>query len=110
MFKNSFSFYGRIRRTEYAYTLLIYLFVSPLLQIIAQSITNESISKYFDISAFIALTWFYLAQSAKRCYDMGKMPLYQFIPMYNLWMLFSDGEPYANQYGLDPKGREIGTY
>jgi uncharacterized membrane protein YhaH (DUF805 family) len=108
MFKNPFSFYGRIRRTEYAYTLLICLFASSFFQTIATS-ANEGISKISGIALFIALTWFYLAQAAKRCHDLGNMHLYLFIPLYYLWMLFSDGDTYTNQYGADPKGRETGT-
>jgi len=105
MFKRPFNFItGRIRRKEYWLSLPIYM---GLIMIAAM------ISKAFAISenGFLFLCipgWLFLwAQGSKRCHDRGNAGWYQFIPFYIFWMLFADGEPYDNDYGNDPKGRNI---
>jgi uncharacterized membrane protein YhaH (DUF805 family) len=99
MFKNPFSFNGRIRRTEFAISFMIYLVSYAF--ILAASEGNES-AKIF-LLAFIPLIWFLWAQAAKRCHDVGNSGFYQLVPFYVLWLLFQRGNPYDNQYGEDPK-------
>ncbi|KJD35747.1 membrane protein [Tamlana sedimentorum] len=102
MFKTSFSFDGRIRRTEYGLSYLIYLaiyFSSGLL--ISQLGDAGSIILLVIV---IPLLWFLFAQGAKRCHDRGNSGWYQLIPFYGLWMLFGDSEHGPNEYGPNPKG------
>lgn len=104
MFKNPFSFEGRIRRLEYGLGYLIYIILYvPLFFYI-----NQEGESFFTsvIIALIILTlfWFMLAQGAKRCHDRGNSGWWQIIPFYHLWMLFGDGEIGNNEYGPNPKG------
>lgn len=106
MFKNPFSFEGRIRRLEYGISYLIYIIVYvPLLIYINQPGEPVLIAV---IIALIILTlfWFMFAQGAKRCHDRGNSGWWQIIPFYHLWMLFGDGEIGPNNYGDNPKGLE----
>jgi uncharacterized membrane protein YhaH (DUF805 family) len=100
MFKAPFSFDGRIRRTEYGITYLIYVvaYVSIYIAIL-QNMAGGLLG-----FLFIPLIWIMLAQGAKRCHDLDRNGWYQIIPFYFLWLLFQDGEPGENQYGLNPKG------
>lgn len=96
MFQSPFSFEGRIRRTEYGLSFIIYLvgyFIS-LVMIQASA---------FFIILIVPLLWFLWAQGAKRCHDRGNSGWFQIIPFYFLWLLFAVGEPGLNAYGNDPK-------
>ena len=114
MFKNPFSFDGRIRRLEYGLSYLIYIIVILLLNLTMRSVKIESV---FSLLIIIPLLWLLLAQGAKRCHDIGNSGWYQLIPLYVFWMLFTDGESGNNKYGPNPKGigniddiDEIGNY
>lgn len=98
MFKNPFSFEGRIRRTEYGLSQIIYY----ILYVIFSAVTlYEDLSWWF---LFIPIIWFNLAQGAKRCHDMGNSGWFQLIPIYNpFFLIFKEGEPKSNQYGDNPK-------
>lgn len=101
MFKNPFSFEGRIRRLEYGLSTILYSIISVILSVISES--NESFF-WIVLLIYIPLIWFNVAQGAKRCHDRGNSGWYQIIPFYGLWMLFGDGEHGENQYGENPKG------
>jgi uncharacterized membrane protein YhaH (DUF805 family) len=107
MFKNPFSFEGRIRRTEYGISFIIYLFIYFIGLAIAGE--GEEVGGIIFLILIIPLFWFICAQSAKRCHDLGNSGWYQLIPFYGLWLLFSDGESGANQYGDNPKNAVTGT-
>ena len=96
MFKASFSFDGRIRRTEYGISFIIYLVAYFMLISLSKS------SSIFGL-AFIPLIWFLWAQGAKRCHDRGNPGWYQLIPFYVFWMLFAEGDVSENEYGNPPK-------
>jgi len=99
MFSAPFSFDGRIRRTEYGISFIIYLFSYAL---IAVSIAASESSSILFL-AFIPLLWFLWAQGAKRCHDRGNSGWYQIIPFYVFWMLFAEGDSTKNGYGNSPK-------
>lgn len=100
MFQSPFSFEGRIRRTEYGISVILYAVAAAIINAIA--ISSEMLILFV---AYIPLLWFNIAQGAKRCHDRGNSGWWQLIPFYALWMLFADGEPETNEYGDDPKGR-----
>ncbi|HRH59032.1 MAG TPA: TIR domain-containing protein [Chitinophagaceae bacterium] len=118
MFQNIFSFNGRIRRTEYGLSLLIYCVIYFLLYLIVrlkvrylysydkEPSATEIIS--FIITAVIA-AWFLLAQGAKRCHDFSKSGWYQLIPFFSFVLPFIDGEPNANEYGQNPKRIQLSS-
>lgn len=99
MFKNPFSFEGRIRRSEYGISFIIYWIAILILPSIMESGQGAEIIGL----AYIPLLWFMLAQSAKRCHDRGNSGWYQIIPFYRLWLLFGDSDNGVNEYGPDPK-------
>ena len=105
MFKKPFSFDGRIRRTEYGLSYLIY--IATIFTISAFSGQGESASLVLLI-LFIPLFWFFIAQGAKRCHDRSNSGWFQIIPFYGLWMLFADSDVGENEYGPNPKG--IGNF
>jgi uncharacterized membrane protein YhaH (DUF805 family) len=100
MFQNPFSFNGRIRRTEYGISCLIYGITIFILNVIEQKDGSSAIT----IIGLIAILWFIFAQAAKRCHDRGNSGWYQLIPFYGFWMLFADSDKGINEYGLNPKG------
>jgi uncharacterized membrane protein YhaH (DUF805 family) len=87
MFKNPFSFQGRIRRTEYALSIIIAVLINT-----------------FTLGLGIFLTLpFMIAQNTKRCHDLGKSGWWQLIPFFGLFLLFENGQFGVNQYGANPK-------
>ncbi|SZD73550.1 Predicted membrane protein [Candidatus Ornithobacterium hominis] len=99
MFEAPFSFNGRIRRTEFGLSLIIYATLATII--------NLGTEQYvvLNLILLIPLLWFLWAQGAKRCHDLGKNGWWQLIPFYGLWMIFQDGQRGSNQYGEAPKNR-----
>lgn len=104
MFKAPFSFEGRIRRTEYGLSYLIYLAFSIPFNIFLQSDERSAMASIIFVVLLIPFFWFLIAQGAKRCHDRGNSGWYQLIPFYSLWMLFADSDHGPNEYGPNPKG------
>jgi uncharacterized membrane protein YhaH (DUF805 family) len=102
MFKNPFSFQGRIRRTEYGISMIIYAVIIIIMTAVAQAENGAAII----LVAYIPLIWFLLAQATKRCHDRGNSGWYQLIPFYGFVLLFGDGDIGTNEYGPNPKGVE----
>jgi uncharacterized membrane protein YhaH (DUF805 family) len=101
MFKNPFSFEGRIRRTEFGLSYILMYAASFIIRMISGLFElNEGIM----FILLIPIIWFMIAQSTKRCHDRGNSGWYQIIPFYGLWMLFGDSDRGVNEYGLNPKG------
>lgn len=101
MFKNPFSFKGRIRRTEYGLSFIIFSIPTAIINLIGEESDGNVAIIYL---AYIPLYWFFLAQGAKRCHDRGNSGWFQLIPFYGLWMLFADSDNGINEYGPNPKG------
>lgn len=100
MFKNPFSFEGRIRRTEFGLSIIL-MFIGAF--IIGLIIGGTGMAEGIMYILLIPVYWFVFAQGAKRCHDMGNSGWFQIIPFYALWMLFASGEFGSNEYGSDPK-------
>lgn len=101
MFKNPFSFNGRIRRLEFGISYLIYM--ATIYGVLGISYVSEQFGLIL-MMLYIPAVWFLLAQGAKRCHDRDNSGWYQIIPFYMLWMLFAEGFSGKNQYGPNPKG------
>jgi uncharacterized membrane protein YhaH (DUF805 family) len=104
MFKNPFSFDGRIRRTEYGLTLIIYVVLATIINLIIEESRGDA--GILGL-AYIPMLWVLWAQGAKRCHDVGNNGWWQLIPFYGFWLIFQDGQPGSNQYGENPKGIQI---
>lgn len=96
MFNAPFSFEGRIRRTEYGVSYIIYFVFYGVIALLMESAPILGL-------LMIPAIWFLLAQGAKRCHDRGNSGFFQIIPFYGLWMLFAEGDRFTNEYGPDPK-------
>ena len=115
MFKSPFSFNGRIRRTEFTLTFIIYSMVLTVMVLTlipgfleeGPQYRKSSQMEFQPVLFFIILIpliIFVWAQGAKRAHDLGKSGWYMFIPFYVLWLLFADSQPGRNEYGYNPKG------
>ncbi|MBE7177838.1 MAG: DUF805 domain-containing protein [Mucilaginibacter polytrichastri] len=100
MFKNPFSFEGRIRRTEFGISLAIYVFSSIVINAMLESKTDGM--PVFGL-AYIPLVWFIWAQAAKRCHDISRSGWWQLVPFYVFVLVFSEGVYHENEYGFNPK-------
>ena len=106
MFKRPFSFEGRIRRTEYCLSLLIYYVVIYVVAFFAGVLVGTTGSNGFMALYFLFLipgAWFLWAQGTKRCHDLGHSGWFQFIPFYVFWMIFAPGDRETTGYGTSPK-------
>lgn len=111
MFSAPFSFEGRIRRLEYGLSMLIgslvYGFVITITGASASGPSDDVSAALFliiGLPATIVLYWFFFAQGAKRCHDVGWSGWMQLIPAFPLVLLFIEGNAGSNEYGLNPKG------
>ncbi|MFI5159657.1 MAG: DUF805 domain-containing protein [Sphingobacteriales bacterium] len=102
MFKAPFSFEGRIRRKEYAFTVLIIFVVALVFAIIIPDQTKYSISLLFFVLGLVSW-WIIFAQTTKRCHDVDRSGWYQLIPFYVIYLLFAEGDKFPNQFGVSPK-------
>ena len=109
MFKNPFSFEGRIRRLEYGLSYLIFYAACFVLGVLEGLFENNDsgamVGGLLRLTLLLASLWFLWAQGAKRCHDLGNSGWYQLIPFYGLWMLFSQSQHGANRYGMNPKNQ-----
>ena len=104
MFKAPFSFKGRIRRTEFGISYIIYTAFSVFIDLLLPN--NEDSLQYsaFKFLLYIPIVWFLWAQGSKRCHDRSNSGWYQIIPLYVFWMLFGDSDTGPNEYAPNPKG------
>lgn len=114
MFEKSFSFEGRIRRSEYGISFILFVVARVIITSMAAGLISGANSNdgavVLSLLLSIPLLWFLWAQGAKRCHDIGNSGWFQVIPFYALWMLFQDGEPGPNQYGENPKNIQNNNY
>ncbi len=97
MFENPFSFKGRIRRTEYWLSVLIYaIYCFPLKLIDLGNLEP----KYYVLFFLLCLPaiWFIVAQGTKRCHDKNDSGWCQLIPFYGFWMLFASARKSGYKY------------
>ena len=104
MFNRPFSFKGRIRRTEYGISFLIYMIWYIIVNTVILNNPEPSPGgSMFYLITLIPMLWFLWAQGCKRCHDRGNSGWYQIIPFYFFVLLFGNGENGSNNYGDNPK-------
>ena len=97
MFRNLFSFDGRIRRLEYVLSFILWYFYFIMCALISKG------SELYYI-LLIPGFWFFWSQGAKRCHDLNYSGWWQIIPLYGLWLIFQESKHGYNIYGSNPKG------
>lgn len=119
MFRNPFSFDGRIRRTEYGISFILFVIVGAIVKAIVVAVImgsgynsgyssdNYSSGQLLTFLFYIPLLWFLWAQGSKRCHDADMSGWWQLIPFMPLVLIFIDGTKGNNRYGEDPKGTNI---
>lgn len=124
VFKNYANFKGRARRSEYWYFYLFNALVPIVIWILSAIIIAASGEEagLFIAPAIILLYSLAtiipsLAVTCRRLHDVGKSGAYMFfflLPFVGailVWVwAFQDGQPWTNQYGEDPKGRNLSPY
>jgi uncharacterized membrane protein YhaH (DUF805 family) len=108
MFKNPFSFHGRIRRLEYGLSYVISFGILATAGFLSASLTDAADNENLWISSslmllVIPILWFLISQGAKRAHDKGHSGWMQLIPFYRMWLIFSEGDEGENEYGENPK-------
>jgi len=106
MFQDPFSFKGRIRRTEYGISFLLFIFIMISLVILLGPPVkggDNSLRSTILLSVEVPLFWFLIAQGTKRCHDLGNSGWWQLIPFYGLVLFFVEGENKKNSHGVNPK-------
>lgn len=106
MFRRPFSFEGRIRRTEYCLSVLLYyaaIYGAAFFIDLFAFVGDRDLSMILFFLFFIATYWFLIAQGCKRCHDLGHSGWWQLIPFYMLWMMFAPGDKGTTGYGTSPK-------
>jgi uncharacterized membrane protein YhaH (DUF805 family) len=101
MFKNPFSFKGRIGRIEYLISFLIFTGIALLVSMIID--TKNGVIADISLILFMPIAWFQLAQSAKRCHDTGRSGWWQLIPLFWIILIIAKGDVRGNRYGDRPK-------
>jgi uncharacterized membrane protein YhaH (DUF805 family) len=102
IFKRPFFFKGRIRRTEFCLSYVIYSVYTLPFDIVNENEISEGFAVFW-LLLLIPMIWFILAQGTKRCHDRNNSGWYQIIPFYLFWMLFAKGDDEENDYGDSPK-------
>jgi uncharacterized membrane protein YhaH (DUF805 family) len=103
MFKNLFSFEGRIRRLEYGLSIIISIVAYFIFFSISLALQNVLVSQILGLPMLVGFFWFSWSQNAKRCHDLGRSGWFQLIPFYGIALLFIDGDQGVNEYGDNPK-------
>ncbi|WP_265430033.1 DUF805 domain-containing protein [Chryseobacterium sp. YIM B08800] len=107
MFQNVFSTEGRIRRTEFALSILIHV-AAVFFTVFLFALTKIDFFIVIAVVVWLAGIIFRVIQGAKRCHDIGVSGWFQFIPFFVIAMIFVDSNRGSNRYGDNPKG--IGNY
>ena len=103
MFRNLFSFDGRIRRLEYGLSYIMFFVYTVIAAFTASSSIANGENGFFYVLN-IPSYWFLWSQGAKRCHDLDNNGWWQIIPLYGFWLIFKEGKEGDNQYGSNPKG------
>lgn len=98
---NYANFEGRARRSEYWYFVLFNFLISLVLGFVdgALGLMDFGISTVYSIAVIVPS----IAVAIRRMHDVGKSGWFCLIPIYNIILAATDGEPNTNQYGPNPK-------
>lgn len=120
VFHNYANFSGRARRSEYWYFVLFNIILFIPVFILSMIVGENGNDSFTDIGliiiglGFIGLIIPWLAVVVRRLHDLNRSGWYYFIrlipvvgPILLLVWLCTEGNPYPNNYGSDPKNPGI---
>lgn len=109
MFKNAFSFRGRINRLEFFLSFIISWGAFSIAALLDYALNEKVI---FILILFPVVIWFMIAQYFKRLHDLDQSPwllILMAVPVINagliIYLLFWTGTPGRNQYGEPAKAK-----
>jgi len=102
MFKNPFSFEGRIGRLEYLISNILFFIALGVLPLLFYEM-DEKLGAILHLLIIVIGLYFLLAQGAKRCHDIDQSGFMQLIPFYSIYLIIAEGNKGPNNYGNDPK-------
>ena len=104
-----FGYVGRISRSSFNKALAFYILcIIVLVGLKYISLQNPASDTSIAIGYFLSiprvfLLWFFIAQGAKRCHDIGKSGWWILLPFYFIWLCFAKGDECENEYGEVPQ-------
>jgi len=103
VWQNYATFSGRARRSEYWYFFLFNVSALILLSFIGAAMGNMIFYALYALAALIPG----IAVAVRRMHDVGKSGWFAIVPIYNLILVFTEGDRGENEYGPDPKAEEV---
>jgi len=107
-----FSIKGRIRRKDYLIRAILLSIPAAIMNVVSQSSQEPGLLLFAGL-IMIASGILVAIQAVKRLHDIDMSGWYWLvflIPIANLifglYVIFKDGTPGPNKYGVDPKGRQ----
>lgn len=94
--KNKYAqFNGRAGRKEYWYFFLVIFAVNIVATIIDSIIGMRILSGIWGLATIVPM----IAAGVRRLHDIGKSGWFLLIPIYNIILLATEGQPTDNEYG-----------
>ena len=104
MFRRVLTPRGRIRRTEFFISLLLYLFIYFILYFMIRIAYETSFTALIYLKIIDAIFFIlFVFQCIKRCHDWGHSGWFILIPFMPIFLLFVEGDDEVNKYGTNPK-------
>ena len=100
--QNYATFSGRARRSEYWYFFLFNVIIAFVLGFIGGIMGTTILANIYQFAVLIHG----IAVGVRRMHDVGKSGWFLLIPIYNLFLAFTEGTKGDNEYGSDPKAEE----
>ncbi len=97
-------FTGRATRADYWYFVLFNFIFSIVIGLIAGMIRIPILANLYSLAVLLPG----IAVGVRRMHDVDKSGWFLLVPIYNLILACTEGDPYENQYGPDPYGRDVG--
>jgi len=99
--ENYANFEGRARRKEYWMFFLVNIIISFVIGFVSGLISPKLVlvANIYSLAVLIPG----IAVAIRRMHDIGKSGWYILIPLYNIFLLATEGDKGSNVYGSDPK-------
>ena len=102
--QKSFDFNGRASRSEYWWFYLAFNVISTLCGVISVFMWTITGSELWTIIVYLPYILYFplLSAGVRRIHDHGKSGWLILVPLYNLYLIITDGQPQPNLYGQVP--------